>query len=141
MEFYNLCPSSNRSPAGRLSQYNLQRSCLFETFELGKFEMSDLPAQLIKMSKPPNFSATAVFISRSCMSIVKSHCTTRACDGKFLPILSSSAMSLPTSATFAPLFRYQYARVLPIPEDAPVMTTDLLRKYPGCFGIFDSLSD
>ena len=80
------------------------------------------------MSTPPNFSATAVFISSICISIVKSACTTSACDGKFLPIASSSAMSLPTSATLDPALRYQYARVLPIPDDAPVITTTLLRK-------------
>ena len=126
-EFCSWYPLSSQNLMGMSFQYILRRSRLSSKLKSTILNLH-LPAQLIKISRPPNFSATAVFMSSNCISMVRSHWTTRACEGKFFPMLSSSAMSLPTSATLAPLLRYQYARVRPMPEDAPVITTDLFRK-------------
>ena len=94
----------------------------------GAYEIRYLPAQLIRMSSLPNLSAMEDFRSNRAWSSVKSQEIAIAWDGNCLAITSIGAKSRPTRHTLAPLFKYQNARLRPMPLDAPVTSTTLCRK-------------
>ena len=129
----DLCPSSSRILVVKSIRCLPPISYLVTHNYNEKFRAQNkrhLPAQLIRISSLPNFSARATFKSKSAWSSVKSHWTANDWAGNCLATLSIASKSRPVMQTFAPLFKYQNARLRPMPLEAPVTSTTLWMKYP-----------